>query len=508
MRRPTVPDVVLAVSAALLAASSLKNPLRMQDLGIYLVQAESMLREGSLGNVDRWTHTVADSTYVNLTWLAQLAFWAVHRVAGFAGLQTLIAIAAVSTVVITGLAARRVSARSGARAMAGPVCALLIAQNLAMWPELFALPLFAAYAALALTVKPRLSTIAASFVIVALWTNLHGSFPIAPILSGLVALGFALEAALKARSRPGLAAAAALADRERGLLHLATAAAAFAGTLLNPWGIGAWIYVLENAGNSHDWGISEWRATALTDSAGARLAVAWILFWFESRIARRPAHARDVPALLGFTFLALYGLRYVCWIGMILPIALARLFAPPEGVKAPERAPDERELPGFASAAVFVVLAALLVAASPQMRARGAPDEDAKVAAIFHHDANVPLARWAEKAGVRGNVYNPMEWGSWLSWRLGGQGVKTFLDIRLWIFPENVWRDYVLILTAQAGWEDRLAARGVEWLFLSREHHDKLIPYVERSPGWERAYVDRHAVVYRKRGAHAQTPEP
>ena len=48
--------------------------------------------------------------------------------------------------------------------------------------------------------------------------------------------------------------------------------------------------------------------------------------------------------------------------------------------------------------------------------------------------------------GYEGRMYQPMEWGSYVSWRLDPH-VKVFVDSRVDFFPDQVWTDYVSIGT-------------------------------------------------------------
>src|SRR5439155_11251772 len=116
----------------------------------------------------------------------------------------------------------------------------------------------------------------------------------------------------------------------------------------------------------------------------------------------------------------------------------------------------------------------------------------------FVEDTPVSLTAWVADQ-VDGKVFNPMEWGSLLAWR--APKAKLFIDVRIWVFPKDVWEDYREISGAARGWEDRLDARGVQWAILDRRFHAALIPYISDSPRWEKVYEDELGLIFRRKKA-------
>lgn len=465
------------------------------DLAIFLAQGREMQWEGGFADVDRFTHTVEGTSFLNGTWGTQRIFFLLWLLAGYGTLQLVLAISVCATVFLTAWGARR-AGRTGPVAAFGALLAVwLVVQNLGLRPQLFALPLFAAYATIAMTFRPTWRAGLVSALLVGVWANLHGSFVIAPILSLCVALGIAWEHASAEHGSPTEKLRAALAGDARA--HVLIAIAAGIAACVNPYGPAIWRYVAENSSSPSSRGLSEWARTTITDACGVRLMVAWIALGLVIARKKRIPPPRDALAMVAFTFLALTAIRHVVWTGMVLPIALARLLAPTpkEEAALAAGANDRRVHPAFAAAfAAFWLF--LLVGQSPWVKVRE-KNEDDEVAARFTKDTPARIAAWAADNGVEGRLFNSMEWGGYLVWRI--PGVQAFVDARIWIFPDDVWQEYLAISGAFDGWEDALDRRDVRWAILEKRFQARLVTAMDASPRWERVYDDELGAVYRRR---------
>ncbi len=487
--RPTAAQLTVLSAAALLFLFCEGKQLAMNDLGIYLAMGREMAEQGGIADVDGFTHTVDGARFLNGTWGSQLLFFHLWRMGGYGALQLLLAFSVCATVVTAALGARRAAKGSDpALGFGALLSAWLVVQNLGLRPQLFSLPLFAGYAALALSCRPSWLTIALSAAIVALWANLHGSFVIAPILSLLVAAGVLWET-LPAGANPVRHAIETMKTRSEAFGHSLTAGAALLAGALNPYGIGIYTYVAENSSSPSARGLTEWFPTSIGSPQGIRVVVAAVLIGLAFWRSRRSFAKRDLPALGAFLFLALTAVRHVVWLGMIVPIAVARAFPAREG-EEPKRYPAAV---GWVAVAIW---GAFLAAESPLLHAR-ATTEDAEVRARFTKDTPVDLATWCAGNGVRGKLFNSMEWGSYLAWRLPPEA-KLFVDVRIWIYPDPVWNEYLEVSKAVHGWEEILDRHEVEWAILEKRFHWQLLPYIAESPLWEKAYEDDLGLVYRR----------
>lgn len=499
MLRPTASQLLLFSCGALLFLFCESVQIPTNDLAIYLAQGREMAQQGGFADVDAFTHTVDGESFLNGTWAAQRAFYEIWRLAGWGGLQITLAFAVCGTVLLTAWGARRAGRSAQASGFAALLAAWLVVQNLGIRPQLFALPLFAAYAAIAMTVPPTLATGIGSAAIVFIWANLHGSFAVAPVLSVLVAGGVAWEHASGERSRGEWARAVVRSlVRGEGRAHLFTAAAVAAAACLNPYGASIWIYVALNTSSPASRGLSEWQRTTITDACGVRLLGSVVVIGALIAWRRRFPARRDVPAMVAFVALALTAIRHVVWTGMVLPIGFARILARAPGPADPAAAqPDpERRLPLAVGVVFFAFWGAILIGMSPWVKVRATGD--AEITARFTKDTPVALTAWAAENGVRGPLFNSMEWGGFLVWRI--PETTAFVDARIWIFPDDIWNEYLQISGAQGDWEDALDRREILWAVLERRFHGfELAPAMSASSRWEKVYEDETGLIFRRR---------
>jgi len=92
-------------------------------------------------------------------------------------------------------------------------------------------------------------------------------------------------------------------------------------------------------------------------------------------------------------------------------------------------------------------------------------------------------------------LYNTMDWGGYLAWRLGPRQ-RILVDGRFQLYPPDLYRDYFLIASAGPGWADRLASYGVDALVVSRQAQRELLRTVEADGSWVALYCDADAAVY------------
>jgi hypothetical protein len=100
----------------------------------------------------------------------------------------------------------------------------------------------------------------------------------------------------------------------------------------------------------------------------------------------------------------------------------------------------------------------------------------------------------------RGRVFSRFEWGEYLGWSLAPD-YKVFMDGRIEIYSDRVWDEYSAVTRGRADWQQILDGYQVDCLLLDTAggYHADLLPQVERSPGWERAFESGRAVVFLRR---------
>jgi hypothetical protein len=295
--------------------------------------------------------------------------------------------------------------------------------------------------------------------LVALWANLHASFPIALVLTAL----FALEAVASAAPGERLRTAT-----KWGLVLVAS----FAATGATPYGYQPLLVSSQIVGASEVNAIDEWRPMGL-NLVGA-YGAAFIAGSLAILAAARPGWTRAAPLLL-------------CAALMVQHVRFFTLFAI---VAAPALAtPIARLLPRFArrrstpspatqkaaktalAAACLATILALSFAPRPIPAARMAPGAALEAAL---------------KLPVSGNVYNAYPFGGFLIFK----GVKTFVDGRTELYLNGLLKK---------AWNAEEDTSDAAFLSLLEEYHVTwalLVPDTEpaaklrRSARWKEVFQD------------------
>jgi hypothetical protein len=432
------------------------------DLAYHVRAGEQMLDSHVLIRQDTWLFSLSHGTaWTDQQWGAQLIFASIYRMGGWEATAALWAVLSGLSMWFVYLACRTkgASPRSAALLTVG---GYLIAQpTLGMRPQLLALPLFTMclWALASRRDHPRrvwLLPVAA-----AVSANLHGSFALFPLLAGLAWIE---DVARK--------------DPEARKMLLVTAVTA-AATLLNPFGFGAWVYVVDLSTNPIiRTTITEWEPTSIDGIAG--WAVFGSLALLIAFIARRRQAIpwTDLLTLGVFLYLALSAQRAIVWWGLVLPIVVAGLLAPAK----PRQATAESALPAFT---IIGVLVLGIVALLPWWRSPTTQQlVDETPPGITAAVAQLP-------PGSRVLTHQP--WGSWLEF--ADPDKLYFVDSRIEIIPKAIWEDYDQVAFSGAGWREALEKWDVDAIVAKKKDWD-LIPFLRDDPAWRVAYEDDDGVVF------------
>jgi hypothetical protein len=415
----------------------------------------------------------------------------------------------------------------------------LIVPGAATRPQLLAIPLFAVFLLGTTCSLARWSLVALPLLMV-VWVNLHGSFPLGVALVGIAAAARALSVLGGAWRQPTRLAADL--PRDRPLRRLALLLVLCTGAILvNPYGVGLlpWLVdflTLHTGGQDAAVIATEWAPTSFADRVGQLYFLSVVVLVVALVRAGPPPWSTSLR-LLAFGLLALVAVRSTLWWGLVQAPALAWALAharqsgarqrtstggglletdEPTGTAGGEPLGADRSAAaagggprvgaGSARAGVFnlLAMACFVGAAAPSLPAlRSALLGQEETLA----DPSQPRLG-AEYLGSReqpSQIFNYLDWGGYLAYRLAPAG-RIFVDGRFGIYPPSVYRDYFGISRAQPGWQERLAAYGVDTLVLHRGAQRELARAVEAEPTWHLAYCDAAAAVYRRDPSPAPSP--
>ncbi|MGH7223363.1 MAG: hypothetical protein ACRELF_09050, partial [Gemmataceae bacterium] len=270
-------------------------------------------------------------------------------------------------------------------------------------------------------------------------------------------------------------------QRRNPRLWLLCLFASLAATLANPYGWRVYEYVGLTSNVASGRPIDEWLPPSLNLLTGKVWALSLLLLSIGLALSPRRPTMREICLLCCFLPLACGSVRMVAWWLLICtPILAAQLTALWPRLRQFD-AEDDRPSFGNALACgllVFVMILSLpwLVAFNPIL---SRPERA--------HRTETDLQALADRLRTEehgGRIFTRFAWGEYLGWSLA-PNYTVFMDGRIEIIPEEVWRQYVAVTRGRADWETILSHYEVDYLLLdtSGYHHD-LLPFVQRSPIW------------------------
>ena len=453
------------VACAVPAIVMLIPALKVVDVAYGLRTGQIMLDTHALVRTDPFGLATAGLPWLNQQWGAQILMALVYRAGGWDAMV-------LARAVLSGLAFSLVYAscrERGAdprRAAVLTIAGFVLAVGHDMRAELFGLVLLATTIRLVTARRRHPGLIWPVPLVTVVWANVHGSFVLAPALIGLAYLEDRSER--RPDSRRVLLA---------GLLTLGA-------TAVTPWGPGVWPYALGlSTSKMITDTVREWGPTTLRTGTGvlfyvSAAAVVWIL-------ARRsePVPRTSLLALGLFFAGGLWAIRGVAWWGVAAPVILTPLLPPADTTR--ERA--DRPSRVNTAIAAAVVLGGLLLL--PWWRTLDRPPET-----LLAFAPSTLTDELRQVVGPQTRMFNPQIWGSWFELEIPGQ--PTFVDARIEVVPDAVWRDYDAISSARTGWEQIVDRWGFDVIVASRTQQAPLIDALKTAPGWRAAYSGVEGVVY------------
>lgn len=488
---PILPTLALLVAACLQPVSSI-------DLWIHLAVGRKIAADRCVPTRDTFSHTAAGSEFVAHEWLSQFVLYEVYRAAGLGGIVGLkLLLAAATFGLFYYLAWLRCR---NAIAAAGLVCLGVLAARkyLDYRPMMFSYVLIALLL-LAIEALRRGTLLvplwlALSFGLSALWINLHGLAVVAFVIVALTLAGEGFGALARVGEDVG-----------RGPMLRALAFAAplvFVGLCFNPRGARALTYPFDLAtseealDNIHEWRSPDFHSWD-TRAVEAVLLLALALLLLPG--ARR--RIADILLLVAFAHAALYSDRHgALLVAAAIPAYAGILRKPIETLC--ERTNDrERKILWSVATVAFCVVCALYVVSHIPGRGSSGIVRSA-LGMDYLPERAVQYLRAHRPAGKMFNLY---EWGGYLMFR--APDIPVFVDGRADVYYERALDDYLSIVNARAGWDEKLEGWGVGFALI--KPGSWLRGHMKEHPRWREVYIDEVAVVtMRVEGAESAERPP
>jgi hypothetical protein len=451
-------------AVALPAVVALRAAMPTIDLAYQIRAGEIMLDTGSVLRTDLFTFTAFGRPWLNQQWGAQVLFASLFR----AGSWELIALTRAAVVALSfWLLYRACRSRGAGQRQAAWLClgGLLVSiYGFVPRPQMFGFLLFAVTLALVADRErhPRRLWLVPAITLV--WANLHGSFPLAPLV---LLLAWAED---RSRRAPW------------ARTTLVAAAASIAAAIVNPYGLRVWSYVVELSTNPDiRLGIEEWRPPK-------PLSVTGFVFFASAAavavIAVRSRRTLGWPRLLGLAIFFAIGaaaIRGVIWWSLAAPLLLADLF--------PERSP-RRDRPSAVNTAFAVAIVAIGLLYWPWGRPMftGSADTGTATDGLLSYAPNEYSSRVLETVEPGTRLFVAEPWASWFE--LVAPDYPVFVDPRIELFSSAIWNDYDAISDAADGWERIVDRWGIDVLVLSQSQQSDLIAVIGDDPSWRVVYGD------------------
>lgn len=410
---------------------------------------------------DVFSHTFYGAPWIAKEWLSQLLLHAAHTAAGWRGVVVLTAACICAAFVMMHEWLRR-RLRPPVALVLALVAIFLGEPHFLARPHVLVLPVIVLWMGAIVGAADRggRPPLAAALLMV-VWTNMHGSFPLGLVLAAL--LGLEAIVLAPAARRP------AVVRGWTAFLALAGAAA-----LVSPYGWRA-IVVPLTVGNAATLPfIAEWKSLGPDAFGIVAIGLLVVVAVLLLRDAKREAVRALAVALLAMMMIR--HVRFISLFGLLVPFLVARVLTRwGRGRDAPTGAN-----PAFAAALVapLAIVVVLVVTMRPTPPTRIAPAR--ALAFARAHDLSGP-------------VYNTYDFGGFL---VDG-GIKTFVDGRT---DQLFLGDFLPRVRAAIAAPDSrdfaaiLAARHVTWALV--RPHSQEAGKLENLPGWSRLYADDVAAVY------------
>lgn len=332
-------------------------------------------------------------------------------------------------------------------------------------PQAFGFLLFAA-ALWAVTTRARSpSRIWFVPLLVIPWANLHGSFPLALVLLGLAWLEDHRQ------------------DAEAWRV-LVAGGAAFLATLLNPYGIRVWMYVVDLS--SHPivtQRIGEWGPPSFQTITGFAFFVSLLAIGVFLARSGRPIGWSPLALLGVFAVLGMLQIRGVAWWAIVASVVVAGLVRDNGRTRDPSRSPVNALIAG--------VLILFLVITMP---IRGGLDPASGGPAVLSYAPEHLVAAAREAVPSGSHAFVSQLHASWSEY--SAPELPVAVDPRIELFPESIWDDYYSCRPAgKAGNVCSTDGTSVCWCS-SQMQAEGLLAVLENRTGWRRIAVDVNGAVY------------
>jgi hypothetical protein len=451
------------------------RPLPSPDVWWQLAGGRWLCQHHSLPREDPFSFTAGQAAWLNHEWLAEVGMYGLMAAGGLGLLHAVRLLLVIATFMCMAWAARQAAVEEPDHwsLAAASLVALL---NSAYASFFDVRPYLLTYLFLAMTMGAGLALWRSRSpwcawllpLVFLFWANVHSGV----VIGGVVLLVLS-----------------ALGGEQRRRL-LVVSAVCLAASLCNPYGIDVWTFPLDFYQGTL-WGrfLNEW---ARPDLLGAQLP--FLLYWIAT-------------LALAFALRRRLVLPYLVVLGAVAVLSMT--------------AWRHQPLFGLVSVPVWTLGVRLvrallgevvldqrlgLVAAMGGLLLAGFTLGSTNLADLSMENSLFPsqAVPWLAAARLPSRLYNAYGWGGYLTWYLYPQ-YQVFIDGRAnTLYPEVVYRDFLLVRQGDPHWHEILAHWDVHVMILNKVEgapapgHDLRLE-VQNDAAWRKVYEDAIAIIYVER---------
>lgn len=502
---------VIPLAIAWLAASI--DVIEPFDFWWNVKSGQIMMQTGQFLGTDVLAWSPVREPYSNPQWGSQLLFYWAFALSPYV-LLTLRAVIITATVgMLLWLCTWRAGAlRAGS--IATMVAYFAAWTNYGMRPQLFAFLPFIGFLFLLERKDAFPKWLPLLVPIMIFWVNVHGSFFLGVAMLGIYGLGTIIEKWPTAEGRKWLFSKAA---GWQALWFVLAAAA----SLLNPYTVGIYNYFFVATNDPIARALNvEWQPPTISSGTGLLFTLQVVVLLTSMYLSRRKLRATEILVIAAFGYLALTSLRNVMWWGWVTAPIMAANFtywadkrreakeakAAAAAVEAEARGetppvvqkPKSVEIMAANVMLMVMIIGGALLYTPLWRESNPLVAENSKPALAESTPAK--LAAFLKTGAAPAPIFNYMEWGGYLEWELFQYGPphtgQMFIDGRFEARQVEVWNDYLSISSGRADWQKTLDKYGIKTLVLNKDFDSDLLPFVEASKTWTKAYEDKEGVVF------------
>jgi hypothetical protein len=462
------------------------------DLWGYLSYGQLFVERGALVTHDPFAYTSAPFQWVTFEYGAHLLLWWAFHYAGPLGLIALKCLLGGSALYCLYRAIRSTSDEPFVWVPMFLLCTSAISRFFLFRPQLFTFAFFALFVAVLMRfLLRRAAPLWVLPIAMLVWANTHGGF-----VAGLGAVGLTILLRASQNFTTGHWSVRRLVEGT-GRLWMTLGACAVM-TLINPLGATLWGYVLtELLHGSNRRYIAEWMPASFSNDPWSLIVltlltmtvvfVGLVAHW--RRVIAGPPAACWVASCLPLLAMSYLSVRHVplaaIWVGPVVTLLASRLTGELASLVTLRRV--WFLLRGFAMVPVCLTFGIVYAEPAPVVHASGG------VLGRTHPCGAVNFLR---ENHLEGNVYNPLWWGSYITWELYPH-VRVSMDGRnISLFPDEMVVENLKFYSHDIREADLDAPFKHDTDFLLMPSDSAVLTRVRTDRRWRRIYADSNAELF------------